>query len=55
MLARAEMQIAFRRLLARLDGIGLAVPVSSLEHHRSLLHRRLKTLPIRYQGLPSAD
>ncbi|MCC5886778.1 MAG: cytochrome P450 [Gammaproteobacteria bacterium] len=51
MLARAEMQIAFRNLLAQLGSIELAAPQPTLAHHRSLLHRRLKALPIRYQTL----
>lgn len=48
MLARQEMISAFTQLLDRLEPIELAVPEQTLEHHPSLLHRRLKTLPIRF-------
>jgi cytochrome P450 len=50
MLARQEMLSAFTQLLARLETIELAVPEESLEHHPSLLHRRLKALPIRFKS-----
>ena len=48
MLARQEMISAFTQLLERLEPIELAVPAATLEHHPSLLHRRLKALPIRF-------
>ncbi len=50
MLARQEMLSAFTQLLDRFENIELAVPEETLEHHPSLLHRRLKALPIRLKS-----
>jgi cytochrome P450 len=47
-LARKELQIAFRRLLDRLDDITLAVPESDLKRVPSAQHRGLVSLPIAF-------
>ncbi len=47
-LARKELQIAFRRLLDRLDDITLAVPESDLKRVPSAQHRGLVSLPITF-------
>ncbi len=49
MLGRQEMTSAFTQLLERLYDIQLAVADDTLEHHPSLLHRRLKSLPVRFR------
>jgi cytochrome P450 len=47
MLARQELVSAFTQLLERTEHFELTVPVESLTHFPSLLHRRLTSLPIR--------
>jgi cytochrome P450 len=47
MLSRKEMQVAFRRLLARLSNLRLA-PGNDLQHHQNLLLRGLKKLLIEF-------
>ncbi len=48
MLARQELRSAFTQILKRLDNIDLAVPANSLTHHPSMLHRRLRSLPVSF-------
>ncbi|MFZ4122728.1 MAG: cytochrome P450 [Caulobacterales bacterium] len=48
MLARKELQIAFRSLLDRLDAIALAVPEVALMRVPSAQHRGLLSLPITF-------
>jgi len=47
MLARQELLSAFTQLIDRLESFELTVPVESLTHFPSLLHRRLTSLPVR--------
>ena len=47
-LARAELRVAFRVLLERLDDIELARPLDPLPHEFSFFLRPLKELPIRF-------
>jgi cytochrome P450 len=46
-LARLEARVAFERLLARTTRFELDMPVENLQHHQSLLIRRLVELPLR--------
>jgi cytochrome P450 len=48
MLARQELVSAFTQLLERVEHFELSVPLESLTHFPSLLHRRLTSLPIRF-------
>lgn len=48
MLARQELLSAFTQLIDRIDHFELTVPVESLTHFPSLLHRRLTSLPVRF-------
>ena len=47
MLSRKEMQVAFRRLVLRLDNLRLA-PGNNLKHHNNLLLRGLQRLDIEF-------
>jgi cytochrome P450 len=47
MLARQELVSAFTQLLDRIEDFELTVPMDSLTHFPSLLHRRLTSLPVR--------
>ncbi len=47
MLARQELFSAFTQILQRFEDWELMVPLDSLEHFPSLLHRRLTSLPLR--------
>jgi cytochrome P450 len=49
-LARKELMIAFRRLLDRLDEIGLEDPAAPLQRVPSAQHRGLTTLPITFRA-----
>jgi cytochrome P450 len=48
MLSRKEMQVAFRRILARMRNLRLA-PGNDLKHHANLLLRGLKKLDIEFE------
>jgi cytochrome P450 len=52
MLARKELQIAFRRLLDRLDAITLGCPEADLKRVPSAQHRGLVSLPIVFTARP---
>jgi cytochrome P450 len=45
-LARLEARVTFERLLARTSAFSVSAPPSSLQHHRSLMVRRLVELPL---------
>ncbi len=45
-LAKAELEIALRAVLARFPGISLAVPADRLEWRRTRLVRGLESLPV---------
>jgi len=48
MLARAEMQLAFKILFERIKDIGLSRPLSDIPHKSSLYIHQLKELPIKF-------
>ncbi|MFN3230868.1 MAG: cytochrome P450 [Alphaproteobacteria bacterium] len=47
-LAREELFLGFKTLLARLDNVRLADPSAPLEHHPNFLLRGLKALPLKF-------
>ncbi|MGX1268328.1 cytochrome P450 family protein [Streptomyces phaeoluteigriseus] len=51
-LAKAELEIALRAVLARFPGIRLAVPIEQLEWRRTRLVRGLMSLPVLAQQQP---